>query len=122
MFALDESRPPVFLAGLRTTWTSEMRDGEVTADLFGLVATTPNAEVDAVHPKAIPVILATVEEVDRWMTAPAPTALALQRPLPEVALRIVARGTKKDETVIGRQEKGCQPKRVQTAIRVVLLR
>ena len=48
------------------------------------------------HPKAMPVILTTANEVDRWMTAPAAEALALQRPLPDGALRIVARGTKKD--------------------------
>ncbi len=45
--------------------------------------TEPNAEVGALHPKAMPVILVTAEEVDLWMTAPAPAALELQRPWPD---------------------------------------
>ena len=49
-------------------------------------------EVKAIHPKAMPVILTTQAEVDTWLTAPTKDALALQRPLPDGALRIVARG------------------------------
>jgi putative SOS response-associated peptidase YedK len=44
----------------------------------------------------MPVILSTREEIDLWLTAPTKDALALQRPLPDGALRIVARGAKKD--------------------------
>jgi putative SOS response-associated peptidase YedK len=40
--------------------------------------------------------LTTPEEVDMWMEAPAPVALQLQRPLPDDALVIVARGSKQD--------------------------
>ena len=52
----------------------------------------------AIHPKAMPVILTTPEEVETWMTAPAEEALKLQRPLPDGALRIVARGLLKEDT------------------------
>jgi putative SOS response-associated peptidase YedK len=48
------------------------------------------------HPKAMPVILTTQEEIDLWMTTPAAAALALQRPLPDGALSVVARGEKQD--------------------------
>ena len=48
------------------------------------------------HPKAMPVILTTAEEIDLWMTAPAAMALTLQRPLADDALVIVGRGGKQD--------------------------
>ena len=52
---------------------------------------------EAIHPKAMPVILTTLEECELWMTAPWDQAKALQRPLVDASLAIVARGTKKDE-------------------------
>jgi putative SOS response-associated peptidase YedK len=98
-FAFDESRPLACFAGLWVPqWTSvrKLREGEVTADLFGFLTTEPNAEVGALHPKAMPVVLTSAEDMDTWMTAPAPVALQLQRPLPDGALQIVARGAKTD--------------------------
>ena len=97
-FVFDESRPLAFFAGIWTSWTSvrEVKEGETTNDLFAFLTTEPNAEVGAIHPKAMPVILTTPENVDCWLDAPTADALALQRPLPDGSLRIVARGEKED--------------------------
>jgi putative SOS response-associated peptidase YedK len=48
----------------------------------------------------MPVVLTTTEQVDAWLTVPWNEAAALQRPLPDGALRIVARGTKKEDGVV----------------------
>jgi putative SOS response-associated peptidase YedK len=98
-FAFDETRALACFAGIWTRWTSvrKVREGETTNDLFGFLTTEPNREVGAIHPKAMPVILTSREEIDLWMTAPAEDALKLQRPLADGALMIVARGKKEDE-------------------------
>jgi putative SOS response-associated peptidase YedK len=97
-FAFSEDRPLAVFAGLWTRWTSvrKLKEGEVTADLFAFLTTEPNAEVGAIHPKAMPAILTTPEEIEQWLTAPAEEALKLQRPLPDGSLVIVARGEKQD--------------------------
>jgi putative SOS response-associated peptidase YedK len=56
----------------------------------------PNNVVAPVHAKAMPVILTTPEECDRWLTAEPQGALTLQRPLPDAALRVVATGVQED--------------------------
>jgi putative SOS response-associated peptidase YedK len=98
-FALDETRPLAFFAGIWTRWTSvrKVKEGETTNDIFAFLTTEPNKLVGTYHPKAMPVILTTRQEIDLWMTAPIQEALTLQRPLPDDALMIAARGEKKDE-------------------------
>lgn len=100
-FALDETRPLAFFAGIWTNWNSvrKVKEGETTNDLFGFLTTEPNAEVGAIHPKAMPVILTAPAEIETWLTAPVEEALKLQRPLPDGSLKNVATGAKKDEAL-----------------------
>jgi putative SOS response-associated peptidase YedK len=98
-FALADDRPLAFFAGICVQgWKSvrKVREGETTNDLFAFLTTEPNALIGKYHPRAMPVILTTPEEIDTWLDAPTPVALQLQRPLPDDALVIVARGQKQD--------------------------
>lgn len=81
---------PMFFAGIEVRdWTSvrKVKDGETTDDLFAFLTCEPNAEVKAVHPKAMPVILTRSDEWAAWMDGT--PAKELQRPLPDGALRQV---------------------------------
>jgi putative SOS response-associated peptidase YedK len=90
-FALAEDRPLAYFAGIWTNWTCvrKAKEGEVTCDLYGFLTTEPNAEVGAVHPKAMPVILTKPEECEAWLTAPWEEVRALQRPLADGAIKIL---------------------------------
>jgi putative SOS response-associated peptidase YedK len=99
-FALAEERPLFAFAGLWTRWRgvrgpkSAPLEGE--HQLYGILTTDANAVVAPVHPKAMPVILTTPAEVDLWLEGETLAALTLQRPLPDEALAIVAKGEKED--------------------------
>jgi putative SOS response-associated peptidase YedK len=100
-FAVSDDRPLAVFAGLWCSWRgargTKANPVEGEHQLFGFLTTEANDVVAAVHPKAMPVILTTPDEIETWMSAPAEEALRLQRPLPNGVLRIVARGERKDE-------------------------
>jgi putative SOS response-associated peptidase YedK len=57
--------------------------------------------VRPIHAKAMPVILTKPDEFDTWLDASLNDAIALQRPLPNELLRIVAKGEKSDRALVG---------------------
>lgn len=107
-FALNEDRPLFAFAGLWRPWTgtrgtkAEPIEGEHR--LFAFLTCPPNAVVAPIHPKAMPVILTGPDEFEAWLTAPAGEALALQRPLPDHVLRVIAKGEKHDPSPLARKQ------------------
>jgi putative SOS response-associated peptidase YedK len=99
-FALDESRPIFFFAGIWRSWSgprgTKRHPVEGEHLIFSFLTTPPNAEVAPVHPKAMPVLLLDEAARETWLTAPVEDALKLQRPAPDGALKIVRTGEKED--------------------------
>jgi len=87
-FKMADDRPAFFAGVCVPGWTSvrRVKEGETTDDLFGFLTTTPNAEVAAAHPKAMPVILRAPAEWQAWLTAPWAEMRGLQRPLADGSL------------------------------------
>lgn len=89
-FKLASDRPMFFAGVWVPGWTSirKLKDGTTTDDLFAFLTCEPNAEVAAIHPKAMPVILTELEEWAAWLSQDWAQAKALQRLLPDNTLEL----------------------------------
>jgi putative SOS response-associated peptidase YedK len=103
-FALSDDRPLFAFAGLWRRWIGVRGTKAKPVDgdhlLYSFLTTEPNTVVAPIHPKAMPVILRE-HEWETWLRAPAQEALRLQTPLPDDELKIVVRGTAKEDGSVG---------------------
>ena len=69
-FAFNEERPLSFFAGIWTSWQgkrgTKANPVEGEHQLFGFLTTDPNVVVGAFHPKAMPVILTTESNAQKY--------------------------------------------------------
>ncbi|MEO9970110.1 MAG: SOS response-associated peptidase family protein [Hyphomonadaceae bacterium] len=87
-----------YFAGVWRPWTGERlipvegksrrQRVETQLDLFAFLTCEPNAIVEPIHPKAMPVILTKPDEAKDWLSGVDPKSL--QRPLAEDKLELVA--------------------------------
>lgn len=95
-FALDDIRSLFFFTGIWRPFVGERRGDVGDHLLFSFLTTVPNATVAPIHAKAMPVLLLDEAARETWLTGSLEGALALQRPAPDDALRIVATRAKED--------------------------
>jgi putative SOS response-associated peptidase YedK len=99
-FALDDTRPLFFFAGIWRSWqgTRGTKSNPVEGNhmLFSFLTTEPNKEVGEVHEKAMPVLLQTERDRELWMEGEPGEAFTLQRAAPNGTLRVVATGKRED--------------------------
>src|SRR5262249_49012772 len=76
-FALNEERPLFAFAGIWRPWTGEPKGETGEHHLFSFLTTESNEVVRPIQAKAMPVLLTTEEECDRWLQGTVEEAVAL---------------------------------------------
>ena len=91
-FTTHSEEPLFFFAGLWRPWsgTRGKKANPASGDhrLFAFLTCEANDLVRPIHPRAMPVILNTLEACEQWLNAPVQEALDLQRPAKAEVLQI----------------------------------
>lgn len=81
---------PFFFAGLWREWEGDRgtkaKPNVGRHKLYSFLTTAPNRIVEPIHNKAMPVLLLTPADVERWLEGTAEEALGLQKPSPDDAI------------------------------------
>jgi len=81
---------PFFFAGIWREWEGDRgtkaKPNVGRHKLYSFLTTAPNGIVEPVHSKAMPVLLMTPADVERWLEGTAEEALELQKPSPDDAI------------------------------------
>jgi putative SOS response-associated peptidase YedK len=99
-------KQPFFFAGIWRPWTGDRGTkrapniGDHT--LFSIMTTEPNAVVEPIHEKAMPVMLMTPDDVEQWLRGVSvDDALKMQKPAPDDAIVIRPEEKKAAERQVG---------------------
>ncbi|SEP26391.1 Putative SOS response-associated peptidase YedK [Rhodospirillales bacterium URHD0017] len=81
---------PFFFAGIWREWEGDRgtkaKPNVGRHKLYSFLTTAPNGIVEPIHNKAMPVLLMTPADVERWLEGTAEEALELQKPAPDDAI------------------------------------
>jgi putative SOS response-associated peptidase YedK len=81
---------PFFFAGIWREWEGDRGTKKAPNvgkhKLYSFLTTEPNGVVEPIHNKAMPVMLMTPEDVDRWLSGTLEEALELQKPADDKAI------------------------------------
>jgi putative SOS response-associated peptidase YedK len=84
---------PFFFAGIWRPWTGDRGTKKAPNvgehRLLSIMTTEPNAMVEPIHEQAMPVLLMTADDVERWLTGDSvEDALSMQKPAADDALEV----------------------------------
>lgn len=90
---------PFFFAGIWREWEGDRgtkaKPNVGRHRLFSFLTTEPNGVVEPIHNKAMPVLLMTPSDVDRWLGGTLEEALELQKPADDQAIELLPAGQMK---------------------------
>jgi len=95
----DEPRPLFAFAGIWRHWVGPIRKGgePEAIDVYAFMTTTPNPLIATINHERMPVLLASKDDFETWLTGTPKEAFALVRAYPADAMRMVQDGFEKKD-------------------------